>query len=232
MVTAEVMTTGSDGAVVTSGVEEENVPRLPEAVVPLLPVALVALVVGTAVGAADASVPAATLLPAGTSSPVGGLEVGRNCVGANDVVIGRDAVGEGITLLVSTRDVRFMGSTGGRAVWVLPSLPEVKSSVGLIVAPISSSKAGAVDSKDEDIFKTGVAGKVVNKEIRFVSLSKTLLVTEWVSDAGSTRVGTTEWEVESKGSTREVAPVTAEVNTTSEPAAKTEGASRNRDDSE
>lgn len=64
--------------------------------------------------------------------------------------------------------------------------------MGLTVAPTSSSEAGAVESRDEDTFKTGVAGKVVNKEIRFVSLSKMLLVTDWVSEAGSTGVGTTE----------------------------------------
>lgn len=67
MVTAEVTTVGSDGVVVARGVEE-NVPRLPAAVVPRLPV--VAVVMGTVVGAADASVPAVALLPAGTSYPV------------------------------------------------------------------------------------------------------------------------------------------------------------------
>lgn len=123
MVTAEVMTTGSDGVVAARGVVE-NVPRLPAAVVPQLPVALVAVVVvmGTVVGAADASVPAVTLLPAGTSYPVGELEVRGNCVGTNDVVADRDAVGKGITLLVSACDVRLSGSAGGRAVWALPSL--------------------------------------------------------------------------------------------------------------
>ncbi|KAK4829527.1 hypothetical protein QYF61_005166, partial [Mycteria americana] len=158
VVTAEVTTPGSDGVVVARGVEE-NVPRLPAAVVLRLPVALVAVVVGTAVGAADASVPAVTLLPAGTSYPVEGLEVRGNCVGANDVVTDRDAVGKGITLLVSARDVRLSGSVGGRAVWALPSLRDVKSSVGLTVAPISSSEASTVESRDEDTFKTGVAGK-------------------------------------------------------------------------
>lgn len=191
MVTAEVTATGSDGVVVTRGTEE-NIPTLPAAVTPRLPVALAAVVAGTVVEAADASVPAVTLLPTGASYPVGGPEAGGNCVGANDIVTDRDAVGKGITLLMSARDVRLSGSAGGRAVWALPSLRDVKSSVGLTVAPISSSEARAVESRDEDTFKTGVAGKVVNKEIRFVSLSKMLLVTDWVSEAGSTRVGTTE----------------------------------------
>lgn len=191
MLTAEVTTTGSDGVVVTRGVEE-NVGRLSAAVVLWLPVALVAVVVGTVVEAADASVPEVTVLPAGTSYSVAGLEVGGNWVGANDVVTDRDAVGKGITLMVSAPDVRLSRSAGGRVVWALPSLRDVKSSVGLTVAPISSSEARAVESRDEDTLKTGVAGKVVNKEIRFVSLSKMLLVRDWVLEAGSTRVGTTE----------------------------------------
>lgn len=113
-------------------------------------------------------------------------------MGANSVVTDGDAVGKGIVLLVSTRDVGLPGSAGGRAVWALPSLRDVKSSVGLTVAPISSSEAEAVESRGEDTSKTGVVGKVVNKEIRLVSLSKMLLVTDWVSEVGSTRVGTTE----------------------------------------
>lgn len=178
VVMAEVTTTTSDTVVVLRGVEEN---------VPGLPVALVTVVEG-----ADASAPEVTLLPEGSSYPGGGLAVGGNCVGANDEVTDRDAVGKGITLMVSASDVRLSGSVGGKAVGMLPLLPDVKSSVGLTVAPISSSEPRAVESRDEDTFKTGVAGKVVNEEIRFVSLSKMLLVTEWVSEVGSTRVGTTE----------------------------------------
>lgn len=178
VVMAEVTTTTSDGAVVLRGVEDN---------VPGLPVALVTVVEG-----ADASAPAVTLLPDGISYPGGGLAVRGNCVGAKDEVADRDAVGKGITLMVMASDVRLPGSVGGKAVGTLPWLPDVKSSVGLTVAPISSSEPRAVESRDEDTFKTGVARKVVNEEIRFVSPSKTLLVTDWVSEVGSTRVGTTE----------------------------------------
>lgn len=178
VVTGEVTTTTSDGAVVTRGVEEN---------VPGLPVALVTVVEG-----ADASAPAVTLLLDGTSWPGGGLAVGGNCVGANEEVTDRDAVGKGITLMVSASDVTLSGSVGRRAVGALPLLPDVKSSVGLTVAPISSSEPRVVESRDEDTFKTGVAGKVVKEEIRFISLSKMLLVTDWVSEVGSTKVGTTD----------------------------------------
>lgn len=177
-VTAEVTSTTSDGVVVLR-VGEENVPGLP--------VALVAVVEG-----ADGSAPAVTLLPDGTSCAGGGLAVRGNCVGANDEVSDRDAVGKGVMLMVSASDARLSGSVGGRAVGTLPLLPDVKSSVGLTVAPISSSEPRAVESRDEDTFKTGVAGKVVKEEIRFVSLSKMVLVTDWVSEVGSTRVETTE----------------------------------------
>lgn len=163
-VTAEVTTTTSDGAVVLRGVEE-NVPGLP--VAPM-----------TVVEGVDASAPAVTLLPDGTSYPVGGLAVRGNCVGSNKEVTDRDAVGKGITLMVSASDVWLSESVGGRAVGALPLLPDVKSSVGSTVAPISSSEPRAVESRDEDTFKTGVAGKAVNKEIRCVSLSKMLLVTD------------------------------------------------------
>lgn len=190
VLTAEVKTTGSDG-VVTRGVEE-NVGRLPAAVVLWLSTALAAVVVGTVVEATDVSVPEVTLLPAGTSYPVAGLEVGGNWVGADDVVTDRDAVGKGITLMVSAPEVRLSRSAGERVVWVLPSLRDVKSSVGLTVAPISSSEARAVESREEDTFKTGVAGKVVKRDVRSVSLSKMLLITDWVLEAGSTMVGTTE----------------------------------------
>lgn len=178
VVTAEVTTTTSDRVVVLRGVEE---------IVPGLSIALVTVVEG-----ADASAPAVTLLPDETSYPGEGLAVRGNCEGANDEVTDRDAVGKGITLMVSTSDVRLSGSVGGRAVGALPLLLDVKSSVGLTVAPISSSDPRAVESRDEDTFKTGVAGKVVNEEIRFVSVSKTLLVTDWVSEVASTRVGATE----------------------------------------
>lgn len=106
VVMAEVTTTTSDGAVVLRGVEDN---------VPGLPVALVTVVEG-----ADASAPAVTLLPVGTSYPGGALAVGGNCVGAKDEVADRDAVGKGITLMVMASDVRLPGSVGGKAVGTLP----------------------------------------------------------------------------------------------------------------
>lgn len=83
---------------------------------------------------------------------------------------------------------------------MLLSLSDVKSSVASTVAPISSSEARPVESRDEDTFKTGVVGKVVNTEIRFVSSSRTLLLRGPVSEAGSTRVGATDHKEEGEGS--------------------------------
>lgn len=83
---------------------------------------------------------------------------------------------------------------------MLLSLRDVKSSVALTVAPISSSEARPVESRDEDAFKIGVVGKVVNTEIRFVSSSRTLLLRGPVSEAGSTRVGATYCKEEGEGS--------------------------------
>lgn len=205
---AEVRTVALGRAVVAGrGGEEKMVGRRGEEKVPgLLPAAGVPRLLGVLAAAVLGTVPGAAVVlvlpvPTGTSYPVAGREVGGNGVGTSDVITDGDCVGEGATLLASTRGIRLSGPAVTSAVgWALPSLWDVKSSVALIVAPVSSSEARTVESRDEDTFKTGVVGKGVNREIRLFSSSRTLLVTGSVSEAGSTRVGTTGWKEEGEGS--------------------------------